>query len=1192
MARPIKSMDGNTAAAHVAYAFTEVAAIFPITPSSVMAELADVWASEGRTNIFGQTVRIAEMQSEGGAAGAFHGSLSAGALTTTFTASQGLLLMIPNMLKVAGELLPGVIHCSARAIASHALSIFGDHSDVMSCRQTGFAMLSSANPQEVMDLGAVAHLAAIKGRVPFLHFFDGFRTSHEIQKVAAWEYEDLKSMVDMDAVQAFRNGALSPEHPYTKGTAQNPDVFFQAREACNRYYNELPKVVEEYMGKVNKLTGKKYKLFNYYGDKNATDVIVAMGSACETAEEVIDYMTAKGEKVGLVKIHLYRPFSVKHFVDTLPATCQRIAVLDRTKEPGAIGDPLYLDVVTALTEAGRCDIKVVGGRYGLGSKDFSPACVFAVYENLAARRPKNGFTVGITDDVTRTSLKLKAAPDTSARGTVSCKFWGLGSDGTVGANKNTIKIIGDYTNLNVQAYFAYDSKKSGGVTISHLRFGRKPIKSTYFIKKADFVACHNMSYLAKYDMTSDLADGGTFLLNTTYGADEIGNYLPSNVKRDLARKNCKFYIIDGIGIARELGMGNRINTILQAAFFKLTKIMPIELAVEKMKEAVVKSYGTKGEKVISMNNAAIDRGLTGTVKVSVPRDWAHEPAGRPERPVIGEDKALVAFVKEVVRPVEYQDGDSLPVSAFADFADGKLPNGTAAFEKRGIATDIPEWDSSKCIQCNQCSLVCPHACIRPFAMTKEEVAAAPAGFIGKPMTGKGAEEYTFTVRVSPLDCTGCGNCAAICPAKDKALIMKPALTQLDKQDAYDYCVTKVTEKKLPFAENTVKGSQFKVPLLEYSGACAGCGETPYAKLVTQLYGDRMFIANATGCSSIWGGSYPSSPYTKNRFGRGPAWANSLFEDNAEYGYGMYLAIKQRRDKLIEDCKAFADSLEEGKKRGNKEWIEQSEACAEWLSVKDDPELSRKAGERVIAAMEAAVNCPSPRKPSILKNADLLPKQIIWIFGGDGWAYDIGFGGLDHVLASGEDVNVLVFDTEVYSNTGGQSSKATPTGSVAQFAAAGKTVKKKDLPAIAMTYGYVYTASICMGADFAQSVKAISEAASYNGPSLVVAYAPCINHGIRAGMGTAQSESKAAVEAGYWFNYRYDPRLKAEGKNPFQLDSKEPKADYLDFLKKEVRYTSLELTFPERAKVLFAKAAEGSKEKYAQLKALAEAKPCL
>ena len=1186
MARPLKSMDGNAAAAHVSYAFTEVAAIFPITPSSAMAEQSDVWAAEGRKNIFGQPVHIAEMQAEGGAAGALHGSLSAGALTTTFTASQGLLLMIPNMYKIAGELLPGVIHCSARTVASHALSIFGDHSDVMACRQTGFALLASSNPQEVMDLGAVAHLAAIKGRVPFLHFFDGFRTSHEIQKIATWEYDDLKSMMDTDAVQSFRDNALTPERPYTKGTAQNPDIFFQAREACNNYYNALPKIVEDYMGKVNKLTGKKYKLFNYYGDRDATDVVVAMGSACDTAEEVIDYMRTQGRKVGLVKVRLYRPFSVKHFVDSLPETCTRISVLDRTKESGAVGEPLYLDVVTALAQAGRSDIKVVGGRYGLGSKDVSPACIFAVYDNLAARRPKNGFTVGINDDVTRTSLKLKVCPDTAPKGTVSCKFWGLGSDGTVGANKNTIKIIGDCTNLNVQAYFSYDSKKSGGVTVSHLRFGRKSIKSPYFIKKANFVACHNMSYLQKYDMTGDLIDGGTFLLNTPYGADEIGDHLPANVKRDLARKSCKFYIIDGVGIARDVGMGNRINTILQAAFFKLSKIIPIELAVEKMKEAVVASYGTKGDKIVTMNNAAIDRGLTGFVKVSVPRDWGREPSGLSERSVADGDANLVGFVKNIMRPMEAQDGDSLPVSAFVGYVDGKLPAGTSAFEKRGIAVDVPEWDAAKCIQCNQCSFVCPHAAIRPFVMTAAEVKATPAGFVGKAMTGKGCEDYTFAMQVSPMDCTGCGNCAAICPAKEKALVMKPIESQVDKQKVYDYVVANVTDKELPFAGDTVKGSQFKTPLLEYSGACAGCGETPYAKLVTQLYGDHMFISNATGCSSIWGGSSPSTPYTKNRFGRGPAWGNSLFEDNAEYGFGMFLAIKQRRQKLIDDCKAFANSLEEGKKRGNKEWIEQSEACAEWLAVKDDADLSRKAGERVMASMVAAANCPSPLKPSIMNNADLLPKQIIWLFGGDGWAYDIGFGGLDHVLASGEDINVLVFDTEVYSNTGGQSSKSTPTGSVAQFAAAGKSIQKKDLLGMAMTYGYVYTASICMGSDFNQAVKAITEAAAYNGPSLVLAYAPCINHGIKTGMGTAQLQSKAAVDAGYWFNYRYDPRLKDAGKNPFQLDSKEPKDNYLDFLKKEVRYTSLELTFPERAEELFAKAAHGSKEKFEYLKSLA------
>ncbi len=1187
MARPMKSMDGNTAAAHVAYAFTEVAAIFPITPSSGMAELSDVWAADGRENIFGQTVGVTQMQSEAGAAGAFHGSLSAGALTSTFTASQGLLLMIPNMLKVAGELLPGVIHCSARAIASHALSIFGDHSDVMSCRQTGFAMLASTNPQEVMDLGAVAHLAAIKGKVPFLHFFDGFRTSHEIQKIETWEYDDLKSLVDMEAVQDFRDNAMTPERPFTKGTAQNPDVFFQAREASNPYYNALPKIVEEYMGKVNKLTGKKYKLFNYYGDKDATDVIIAMGSVCDTAEEVIDNLRAEGKKVGLIKVRLYRPFSIKHFIDAIPSTCERISVLDRTKEPGSMGEPLYIDVVTALAQAGKGDIKVIGGRYGLGSKDVSPACIFAVYENLSSARPKNGFTVGINDDVTRTSLKLKPAPVTSAKGTMSCKFWGLGSDGTVGANKNTIKIIGDYTPLNVQAYFSYDSKKSGGVTVSHLRFGKKPIKSTYFIDKADFVACHNMSYLAKYDMTGDLVEGGTFLLNSPYKASEIGDHLPANVKRDLAKKGCKFYIIDGVSIAKEIGMGGRINTILQSAFFKLTKIIPIETAVDKMKEAVVKSYGSKGEKIVEMNNAAIDRGITGIVKVSVPKEWAKEEAGIATVKTEGTDAKLVGFVKDVMRTIDAQNGDSLPVSKFVDYADGKLPSGTSAFEKRCIAVDVPEWDASKCIQCNQCALVCPHAVIRPFALTADELKGAPNGFVTTKMTGKGLEDLSFSMQISPMDCTGCGSCAAICPAKEKALTMKPADTQYDKQDMFDYAVKNVIEKDLPFAETTVKGSQFKTPLLEFSGACAGCGETPYAKLVTQLYGDHSFIANATGCSSIWGGSYPSAPYTKDRYGRGPAWANSLFEDNAEYGYGMYLAIKQRRAKLIEDCQKFADTLETAKEKNNSMWIEQAEACTEWLKVKDDAKLSRTAGERVIAAMHNAPTCSLPMKPAIMNNADLLPKQKIWIFGGDGWAYDIGFGGLDHVIASGDDVNIFVFDTEVYSNTGGQSSKATPTGSVAQFAASGKNARKKDLGAIAMSYGHVYTASICMGADYNQAVKAITEAADYDGPSLIIAYAPCINHGIRKGMGSSMAESKAAVASGYWFNYRFDPRLKDTGKNPFMLDSKEPTVDYLDFLKGEVRYTSLELKFPERADMLFAKAAEGSKEKYAELKALAD-----
>ncbi|MBQ3078314.1 MAG: pyruvate:ferredoxin (flavodoxin) oxidoreductase [Clostridia bacterium] len=1176
----MKSMDGNTAAAHVAYAFTEVAAIFPITPSSVMAELVDEWSAQGRKNLFGQQVKVAEMQSEGGAAGAVHGSLAAGALTTTFTASQGLLLMVPNLYKMAGELLPAVIHCSARALAGHALSIFGDHQDVMACRQTGFALLAATNPQEVMDLGAVAHLSAINGRVPFLHFFDGFRTSHEIQKVAVWSDEQLDAMLDRDAVAAYRQRALNPEHPALRGSAQNPDIFFQAKEAANPFYDKLPEVVEAAMAKVNEMTGADYRLFNYYGHPEAERVIVAMGSVCDATEEVIDYLTAKGEKVGLLKVRLYRPFAIDRFVDQLPKSVKKIAVLDRCKEPGSLGEPLYLDVISALAQAGRM-VQVVGGRYGLGSKDVDPSCILAVYENLKADQPKNRFTVGIEDDVTHLSLPRVAAPDTAPEGTVSCKFWGLGSDGTVGANKNTIKIIGDNTDLNVQAYFAYDSKKSGGVTVSHLRFGKAAIKSTYFISKADFVACHNPSSLTKYDMTGDLKEGGTFLLNTAAPVEELDKVLPANVKRDLAKKGCKFFIIDGVGIAREVGMGGRINTILQAAFFKLTEIMPIEEAVGKMKEAATKTYGTKGEKIVAMNPAAIDRGLDGLVEVPVPAAWADVADDAAAAAIEGEGE-LIEFVRDVMTPMAAQKGDSLPVSAFAGREDGSFPLGTSAFEKRGIAVDVPAWDPQKCIQCNRCSLVCPHAVIRPAALSAEEAAAAPAALKTLPMTGKGCEDLKFTLTISPLDCTGCGSCAAVCPAKEKALTMQPIESQMEQQEAFNYVVDKVSEKALPFAADTIKGSQFKTPLLEFSGACAGCGETPYAKLVTQLYGDHMYVANATGCSSIWGGSAPSVPYAKNKQGRGPAWANSLFEDNAEFGYGMALAVAQRRQKLIDDCTFFADSLEQAKEKGNEAWIAQAEACAAWLAVKDDANLSREAGKKVVAAMEAAVNCPLPQKKSILDNADLLPRQVVWIFGGDGWAYDIGFGGLDHVLASGDDVNVLVFDTEVYSNTGGQSSKATPTGSVAQFAAAGKVTGKKDLPAIAMSYGNVYVASICMGADYQGAVRAIAEAGSYRGPSLIVAYAPCINHGIKGGMGASQAEAKAAVDAGYWFNFRYDPRRKAKGENPFLLDSPKPSVAYGDFLKNEVRYTSLELTFPQRAETLFADAARQAEEKYEAL----------
>ena len=1180
MARNKKTMDGNTAAAHVAYAFTDVASIYPITPSSVMAELTDKWSADGRKNVFGQQVKVLEMQSEAGAAGVMHGSLQGGALTTTFTASQGLLLMIPNMYKMAGELLPGVIHCSARTVATHALSIFGDHSDVMACRQTGFAMLCSTNPQEVMDLGAVAHLAAIKGRVPFLHFFDGFRTSHEIQKIEAWDYDDLSSMLDCDAVDAFRRRALNPERPVLRGTNQNPDIFFQAREACNPYYEDIVGIVEEYMDKVNKKTGKKYKPFNYYGARDAETVIVAMGSVNDTIEETIDYLMAKGEKVGLVKVRLYRPFVNKLFLAALPKTVRRIAVLDRTKEPGAAGEPLYLDVRNALMDSAFSGVLTVGGRYGLGSKDTTPGQIIAVYRNLQSQRPKQKFTIGIEDDVTKLSLKVKENPITSPKGTVSCKFWGLGSDGTVGANKNSVKIIGDHTDLMVQAYFAYDSKKSGGLTVSHLRFGKKPIKSTYFISQADFVACHNSSYVDKYDMTGDLVPGGTFLLNCGWDLEELEARLPAKTKRDIAQKGIRFYTVDGTRIAKELGLGNRINMILQAAFFKLAKIIPLSDAVKYMKEAVVESYGRKGEKVVAMNHAAIDRGLSELKKVNVPKEWAKakdvvtdEPEGE-----TGRDK-LAEFVEKLQRPINAQKGDLLPVSAFANAPDGTFPQGSAAFEKRGIAVDVPEWIPENCIQCNQCSYVCPHAVIRPFALDEKEAAGAPDTLRTLKMVGKGCEDLRFAIVVSQLDCTGCGVCLSVCPAKNKALVMRPLDTQLYRQHEFNYCVEKVSQKdNLPFKPETVKGSQFRKPLLEFSGACAGCGETPYARLVTQLFGDKMYIANATGCSSIWGGSVPSTPYTVNSAGHGPAWANSLFEDNAEYGFGIYIAANQIRSRLAGKLAELYDSTSD-------EALKQ--AIAAFKETYYDTNANRGATDSLIEALSAASGKDKAKAQEILKDKEFLAKKSVWIFGGDGWAYDIGFGGLDHVLASGEDVNVLVFDTEVYSNTGGQASKATPTGSVAQFAAAGKSVKKKDLGAIAMSYGYVYVAQVSMGADYNQCIKALVEAESYNGPSIVIAYAPCINHGIKSGMGASILEEKAAVMAGYWHLYRFDPRAAQEGKNPFTLDSKEPSASYRDFIMNEVRYSSLTRTFPERAEELFAEAEKQAKERYEHLKRLSK-----
>ncbi|MCI1930217.1 MAG: pyruvate:ferredoxin (flavodoxin) oxidoreductase [Clostridia bacterium] len=1176
MAKIMKTMDGNEAAAYSSYAFTEVAGIYPITPSSPMAEHDDEWAANGKKNIFGQTVKVVEMQSEGGASGTVHGSLAAGALTTTYTASQGLLLMIPNMYKIAGELLPCVFHVSARAVASHALSIFGDHSDVMACRQTGFAMLASNSVQEVMDLAAVAHLSAIKGRVPFLHFFDGFRTSHEIQKIECLDYNDLAKLVDMDAVNKFKRNALNPEHPVLRGTAQNPDIFFQAREASNPFYENVVGVCENYMNEISKLTGRDYKLFNYYGAPDADRVIIAMGSACEAIEETIDYLMAKGEKVGLIKVHLFRPFSTKHLLAALPESVKKIAVLDRTKEPGALGEPLYQDVCTAMFES---DMKptVVAGRYGLGSKDVTPAQIIAVYNNLKLENPKHHFTVGIIDDVTNLSLPVGAEVNvTENDGTISCKFWGLGSDGTVGANKNSIKIIGDHTDMYAQAYFSYDSKKSGGVTQSHLRFGKKPIRSTYLVKTADFVACHKQEYVNLYDMYSDLNPGGIFLLNTEWPVSELDEKLPAAMKKYFAENNIKFYIINGTQIAKEIGLGNRVNSVLQAAFFKLANIIPIDDAVKYMKEAITKSYGKKGENILKMNYAAVDQGVDKMVKVEVPASWKNAvDAPKAE----GKDKP--DFVKNVAEPMNAQQGDKLPVSAFKGREDGTFPDGTTAYEKRGVAVDVPEWDITKCIQCNMCSYVCPHAAIRPFLVSPDEKKGVPASFETKKAFGKGLEGYEFRIQISPLDCLGCGSCVTVCPAKGKALVMQPAHTQEKQIENWDYAMT-LSPKENLIPKDSVKGSQLKQPLLEFSGACAGCGETPYAKLVTQLFGDRMYIANATGCSSIWGGSAPSTPYTTNHNGHGPAWANSLFEDNAEYGLGMAVAVKHMRERLkdqleklkaVQGCSTMADTVDK------------------WIETMNDGDTNQQATADLIKLLEDYKGDSAEAKEiiaDVLENKDQLAKKSQWIFGGDGWAYDIGYGGLDHVLASGEDVNVFVFDTEVYSNTGGQASKATPAGAVAEFAASGKRVKKKDLGMMAMSYGYVYVAQVAMGANPAQLVKAVVEAEKYHGPSLIIGYAPCINHGIK--MSGAQTEIKKAVEAGYWHCYRFNPELKKEGKNPFTLDStREPKGSFQDFIKGEVRYSSLLRTFPEIAGELFEKAEENAKERLESYIKLADQK---
>ena len=1169
MARKMKTMDGNQAAAHASYAYTEVAAIYPITPSSVMPEHVDEWATEGRKNIFGQTVQVTEMQSEAGAAGAVHGSLSAGALTTTFTASQGLLLMIPNLYKVAGEQLPGVFNVSARALASHALNIFGDHSDVYACRQTGAAMLCESSVQEVMDLTPVAHCAALKGKLPFINFFDGFRTSHEIQKIETWDYEDLKDLVDMDAIDAFRNHALNPNHPCQRGSAQNPDIFFQAREACNPYYDAMPAIVQEYMDKVNEKIGTDYKLFNYYGAADAEKVIIAMGSVCDTIEETIDYLTAAGEKVGVVKVRLYRPFCAQALIDAIPDTVKYINVLDRTKEPGAQGEPLFLDVVSALKGSKFDAVPVNGGRYGLGSKDTTPAQIVAVFNNADKER----FTIGINDDVTNLSLEVGAPLVTTPEGTINCKFWGLGADGTVGANKNSIKIIGDNTDMYAQAYFDYDSKKSGGVTMSHLRFGKKPIKSTYLIHKANFVACHNPSYVNKYNMVQELVDGGTFLLNCSWDMEGLEKHLPGQVKAFIADHNIKFYTIDGIKIGKEIGLGGRINTVLQSAFFKLASIIPEEEAIDLMKKAAKATYGRKGDKIVQMNYDAIDAGAKQVVEIEVPESWKScEDEGLFTPEVKGGKDDVVAFVKNIQSKVNAQEGNTLPVSTFTDYADGSTPSGSAAYEKRGIAVDIPVWQSENCIQCNRCAYVCPHAVIRPVALTEDELAKAPEGTKAIDMIGMPGMKFTMTV--SAYDCTGCGSCVNVCPGKkgEKALVMANMEENAAEQDIFDFGreIEVKPEVVAKFKPETVKGSQFKQPLLEFSGACAGCGETPYAKLITQLFGDRMYIANATGCSSIWGNSSPSTPYTVNAKGQGPAWSNSLFEDNAEFGYGMLLAQKAIRGGLkekVESVMAYEGSSEEVKA-----------ACQEWLDTFGSGITNGAATDKLVAALEG-VDCDVCK--DIVKNKDFLAKKSQWIFGGDGWAYDIGFGGVDHVLASGQDINVMVFDTEVYSNTGGQSSKSTPTGAIAQFAAGGKEVKKKDMASIAMSYGYVYVAQIAMGADFNQTVKAIAEAEAYPGPSLIIAYAPCINHGIKKGMSKAQTEEELAVKCGYWHNFRFNPAAE----NKFTLDSKAPTEDYQAFLDGEVRYNSLKRSNPEKAARLFAKNESEAKARYEYLNKL-------